>query len=301
MPDAVPVTTTAPVTTTTPTTGTPAPEGTKIAPTTIEESYEVTIDGKPEKLTLSELKKHASLGKAAQSRFEEAAKMRKEADKVLSKVKSPKDAIKFLTDPERGLSQQEIQSAFEDWYHENVIEKGKLTPEQLKMKEMEAELGKYKDRDAQTEAEKKKESEAAENAKDMTALQKEIMKILDDTGYTKTPFALRRVAYWTRVNEAKNLKATPELVVKQMRQESQQILQDEVKNRDGASLVDFLGEEIVAKIRNHDLAKIRAKRAALSPGAVETAPTGKKDDNAGRLSSRDVQDNLNKMLRTKRW
>lgn len=303
------------VTTATPTPAIPAPakgaetgkasEGTKAGETRIAEAplelYEITINGKTEKLTLAELKKQASLGKTATQRFEEAARVRAQADSLLARLKNPKEAIKVLQDPALGLSKEAVQEAFEDWYHENVIEPGKLTPEQLKARDNEKRLKEFEERDA---ADKKKQEDKENEEKDlqtMKELQKEIMKILDDTGYTKSKFNMKRVAYWVRQNEVRGINATPELIVEQVKHENREIIHDETKNREGAALVEYLGEDVVKKIRAFDLQRLRANRQSLTPKDDTITDFRKKSDKTTHVSSRDVQDNYNKMLRGGKW
>lgn len=225
-----------------------------------EEWFEVPVDGKTRKMTREELIKHASLGSAAHSRFEEAAKLRKQAETFLSKLRNPKDAISLLKDPKLGLNQEEIRSEFENWYKTEYIDREAMTPEQRRLADAEARIKAYEEQ----EAEKKRAEEAQEEEKQTSAeaeaIQRELIGLVEKSGLPKTKYTISRLAYWSRVNETKGIKAPPELLIQQVKKEQRQLVDSLTQASDGETLLGLLGEDVVKKLRKFDVERIRARR-----------------------------------------
>lgn len=251
------------------------------------ETYDVTVDGKSIKMTLDEMKKHAGLGKKAYSNLEEAAKIRKDAESKLDRIKTPKDAMKFLTDPKNGYDAKEVRAAFEEWYSEAFIEPETMTPEQKRWAQMERENKELK---AEREAQQKEAQaarEAEEDSRTGQQLQSEITSMLEESGMPKTKFTASRMAYWIRVNESKGINAPKEMIIEQVRTERNNIVKSMADSYDGEALVQHLGEDIVKKIRQFDLARIRAKRGGTAPVEGQKAPTT--DEQPEKISTREVK------------
>lgn len=263
-----------------------APKTAPVAAIDEDPEYEIAVDGKKQKLRLSELKRRASLADAANSRFEEAAKMRNQAEKFLSKLRDPKQAIALLEDPSLGLNPQEIRTAFEDWYAERFIQREQMTPEQRELADAKKRLQEYEEREA---AERRKQEELAMQEQDKqlaSSLQKEIMGIIEQSNLPKTRFIASRIAYWTRINEAKGIKAPAELIVQQVQNEQRQILKDLVETADGELLHSTLGETAAKKLSQYHIKLIREGKMAKK--APEPEPL-KKAETKERLTEADIK------------
>jgi hypothetical protein len=248
-------------------TATPAPATTQsnsTAPASAakvaEELFDVPVDGKIVKMTRAEMIKEASLAKGAHKRFEDAAKMRREAEGLLSRLRDPKEAIKLLNDPKLGLDKKQIQSAFEEWYQDTVIKPSEMSPAERRAAEAEARVAEYE----RKEKEEKERLEAEQNekldAQTVQEIQKEVVSLMEQSGLPKTRFTAARLAHWIRINESQGLNAGPDLILRQVKKEMHDVTQSLVSASDGDVLVNLLGEETVKKIRAHDLARIRARR-----------------------------------------
>lgn len=229
------------------------------------EMYEVQVDGKPVKMSLEEMKRHAGLGKKSYANLEEAAKMRKETEAKLDRIKTPKAAIKFLSDPANGFKPEEVRAEFEAWYAENFIDPETMTPEQKRIAELERKNKDYEE----SEKERQAKAEAEENDRlDKVSgelLQRELTQMLEESGMPKTKFTASRLAYWIRVNEAKGINAPKEMIIEQVKTERNNIVKSMAEAYDGEQLVQHLGEDIVKKIRQYDLGRIRAARGVKAP------------------------------------
>lgn len=249
-----------------------------------EPEYEFKSRGKMRKAPLSEILRLASLSDGAYEKYEESAKKEKEAEAKLSRIKTPRDAMSFLTDPNNGYKPEEVREVFEEWYANTFIAPEQMTPEQRRIAELE------KRNKAYEEAEEKRKAEAdAEESKrlDETAsktIQDELKKTLEESGLEKNRFNMSRIAYWIRVNEAKGISAPRDMIIQQVKNEFNGILKQAVKsaNGDAAKLISVLGDDVVKIIRKYDIEQLRLKRGGgkppESPEKTERVPdTSKKE------------------------
>lgn len=258
----------------------------KVDPDSVE--HEFTIDGKKVRMSLSEMKRRVSLENTAQSRFEEAAKMRKQAESLLGRLKSPKDAIKLLQDPSLGLNQEEIRSAFEEWYADTFIKREQMTPEEREMADIRAENEAYR-KEKEAQAQRQREEQEEQQTKEMTQrVQKEIISLIEQNNLPKTRFTAGRIAHWYRVNELKGIQSTPDLILHQVRNEQSQVMKDLVENGSGEHLFNALGETAARKLAKYFLEQVRKGNAPKTP-AVDPfeAPKPK-----GRITEAEFKRNL---------
>jgi hypothetical protein len=258
------------------------------------ELYEVTVNGKVEKMSLQELKNHASMAHAAHQRFEEAAKMRKQYEEF--DAISQKDMIQALK--AKGFSNRQIQDQFEKWYMAEVIEPEKLTPDQRKLKEYELKLKKYQD-----EEQEKLAKVQQEEADRLTAMQKEylqgqIIEALEKSGLPKTKLIASRMAFYMRENLVKGWNAPVEVIVQQVRQERQALMNGEVGSLEGEALIQYLGEDVVNKIRKWDLTQLRARKQ--NAGGELSQPALLPNGHAQKISSSEVTRRLREIQAGKR-
>lgn len=228
---------------------------------TSTELFDVKIEGKVVKMTKEELINAASLGSTAHKRFQEASHLKKQAESILGQLKDPKQALKLLNDPRLGLNQDEVKSAFEEWYYESTIKRSQMSPEQQELADAKARLQKYED-----EEKKKKEDQEAEDNKKLEEsivkqLSEDIIEIIETSGLPKTRFAQSRIAYWMRANVANEINAPKEMIVQQVRKEIRDVVNSLVEASDGETLVQLLGEPTVKKLRSYDLQRLKARKA----------------------------------------
>lgn len=230
------------------------------------EWLEYVADGKKRRVTKEEaLKRLLPLADTSYNRLEEAAAMRKQADSVLSRMKDPKKAIEFLQDPELGLKKEEVKAAFEDWYKTNYIDREAMTPEQREHADLKARLSKYEEQEVNQKKEAERKLNEELDSRTAQETQQEIIKTVEESGLPKSKFTVSRIAYWTRLNEAKGINAPRELVIGQVKKELRDVVESVCAAADGDMLFEVLGEATVKKVRSHDLARIRAKRNQVAP------------------------------------
>lgn len=234
--------------------------GTTNSGTSQPEYFEVPIDGKVQKMTRDELLRAASLGKGAHKRFEEAAQLRRQAEDFLGRMRDPQKAIETLLDPKLGLNEDQVREAFENWYSERFIKREQMTPEQRKLADAEQRLKKYEEQENERKQKEEQDREAELDQMEAQKLQQEIIDLVGKSGLPKTRFTTSRLAYWMKVNLSKGINAPAELIIDQVKKETNDVMKSLVQSSDGDTLVNILGEDTVKKIRKYDLERLRARR-----------------------------------------
>lgn len=270
-------------------------------PSAPPKKFKVKVNGKEREFTEDELLQRASLAEAAQERFNEAAKLRRQAEQVIGKLRDPKQVMTVLQDPALGLSKDAIRAQFEEWYAKEFIETEKLTPEQKKIREQQAELEKYKQRDKETEEQKLKAQQEAMTAQAREQVQTQIIEALETGGLPKTNFTIRRLAYWMQRNHANGFDAPVSLVVSQVKSEMETTLRDLVQASDGEVLVKLLGDGVIQKLRKYDLEQLRKLRDGGAPVEREVPISVDERGDDRPPTQADVQARLREMQKTGRY
>jgi small-conductance mechanosensitive channel len=259
---------------------------------TAAETFEVKVNGKSVKMTREELIANASMSHAAQQRFEEAARTRKQVDRIINTAKN--NPIQALMDPELGLSKDQIRDAFEKWYTQEFIEPETLTPEQKRAKDMERELERYRQSEKEALEKARREQEDKLTATQRDYLQKQIIDAMEKSGLPKTKFFAQRMAFYMRENLKRGWEAPIELIASQVNKERQEMLSDLVESADYATLKKVFGEGMINKLHRGSLEEIRTKRGQAQAQSTQ----GTSSDGYGnreRVYSSDVTKRLREM------
>jgi antitoxin component of RelBE/YafQ-DinJ toxin-antitoxin module len=184
----------------------------------------------------------------AQKRLMEASRKEKDWEGLVSEVKTKKDARKVI---ERlGLSKEEAVEVFGRWlYQEEVVAK-EMSPEQRRIKELEAEKAKFEEERA-AETRKRQEAENEQLTKREEAkLREELTKVLEAKKVPATRLALRRLAnYMASYAEAGAdvpVERAADMVMEDYKQEYGEMFDEATPDQ----LIEFFG-----KSRWHALAR----------------------------------------------
>lgn len=202
--------------------------GTKVEPKTPETPTEQPTKAEARKLKLkidgvesehdeAEVIRLAQEGKLSTKRLQEAAQIKKQAEALIARAKNPEQLAELF---------QELGIDVDSWSEQRVwqkIQESELTPEQKEQRKIDAELKKYRDKEA-------KEKADADTAED-TALQqhyevdfeKKIISALDIGGLPTKGKAgrevVRRMANYMLVAAQNNLDLEPKDLVAQVRRD----------------------------------------------------------------------------------
>lgn len=263
-----------------------------------EALYELVVDGKTRKLNKQQMIVEAQKGLSAESRYSEAAQMRKEAaaqaaelKKIISNAKT--NPIAALMDPAMGLTKDQIRDAFEQWYNREYIEPESLSPEKLELRNAKEQLQKYKEME-EAQAKAKADAEAQEmTARELKYFQEKIIAAMDAGNFPRTKEAAARVAFYIKQARDEGWDAPTDVIVHQVKSEETNRVKNLITSSSVEQLVEIFGADTINKIRAWDLQQLRQKKAALgSTPSQKSSPSPEKHE---KLTYNEVQARLNKM------
>ena len=217
---------------------------------------EMLIDGQPQKLKLAELKKLTSLEKASQKRLQEAAEIKKKTQGLFEKwTKDPNEYFKAAgMDPVK-FAEEQLKRA---------IEEAEMSPEQKKAREEKAQL------DA-----KQKEIEQWYIQRAEEEVETGIVEAFQKTGLPKSPFLMSKIAAvvaqsMDRQNNNDGEPLSYEEAAVRVKTWFQNSIQETLKSLPEDQMVNFLGPELVGKLKKHFVAQV-SNAPATTKSPVKTA------------------------------
>lgn len=217
--------------------------------------HKLKVNGVEREVDQNELLRLASLGLGANEKFEQAAKLRREHEEMMKQIEA--DPIKYLQSKD-----PEFRKKAEDFLYQQILD-DEMSPEAKKARELEEQLKKYQEKEEQDKKSREEEENQKQIEKYSAEYEKQLISALESSQLPKDPDIVRDVV---RVMQDA-LEADVELsfeeaasFVKQKTISSVMAVLSKVDN-----LHEFLGDEILNKIRKSDLEKIK--------GAGKSAPT----------------------------
>jgi hypothetical protein len=238
------------------------------------------VKGKEIEVDESKYHEYAQKGAAATETWQEAAKMRKEADDFMRRLKE--DPRGLLTDPSIGVDFRKIA---EEYIWEQIQEE-QLSPEQKAARDRDRELEKYR-----TEAQKR-EQEQAEAQKQQQAeyyrqeFDKRISDALSRSELPKDEYTVDRLLHYLRLDISKGFQQDIGEYVKMVEADYQNSVKSIIGKLNGDQLLAWLGEDAMKKARESDLKRLKTS----TPASGHTFVPGKgmiKADAPKKLSGQD--------------
>lgn len=253
-----------------------------------EPTYEMVVNGEKLNLTINEMTELAQKGEGAARKFQEAAKLRKEAAAekaaIQAAMQGSPEALFDLKIKSGQMSPDEMRQ----WIIQEAIkiaDEPELTEEQRRMREMESELEKYRkeqednrkaqeDADFQAEVEKYKEEYSAK-----------LSEAIKAGGLENDPTAVRRVAMAIQdsLDENGNPMMEIEDAISYVKSEERNSYKDFLAGLELDQLEQILGQEKMSKLRKTDLAKLANPESAQVEQPKETTPPKKVSSREGSL------------------
>lgn len=228
------------------------------------------LDGQEVELTETEVIAYAQQGKVAQARFQEAAKVRREAEDILKYAQeNPEEFFK-----KTGKNAREWAEKFllEQLQHEA------MSPEQKKAKDNEDKLRKYEDDEKRKKAKEMKDHEDALTTSERTRLDQLFTKALFESGLPRTKFTVKRMAELQLLNIKNKYELPADALAKLVREDYEAEQKALLGGLEGDQLLDFLGPEIVKKFSKAQIAKLKARGVQPSAGGQRQPPSRKEDE-----------------------
>lgn len=269
------------------------PDKEKIPIGTGQEFFDVKVNGKMVKMTKQEALDNASMSYAANDKFNEAAKLRKQVDSILNKAKT--NPIEALMDPSLGLTKDQIREAFEKWYTTEYIEPESLNEDQKRAREYEIKLKKYEEQERLAKEKAARDEDERLTSQQRDYLQGQIIEAMEASGLPKTKFFVSRMAFYMRQNALNGWDAPINLIVKQVQNERQAMMGDMSDGATPEQLVALLGETASQKINAYYLKQLRDKRGQFAPPATNNPRAGTGPLDGDKISSSEVTRRLREM------
>lgn len=237
--------------------------------------------------------------KGADKTFREAAQAKKATEDFMKALQE--DPEKILSDKRLPLNKRKLA---EKWLLESIEEElNPVDPRDTKLSETERKLKEYEERDAK-EAETKQQQEY-EKVKEQrkTDISKVLGEAMQSTHLSKDPESaasvLREMALYMRAAKERGEEVTPDELVEHIHNQRFQQFYNLAHQFEGDELIDFLGEEIVKRIRKADLTRLKASRGGNQEQSHkdENWSVSKKEDKAPKkMDGMDAREHVNKIL-----
>jgi len=225
--------------------------------------FQLKIDGEEKEIDIDEedLPRYIQKGLAAEKKFNEAARLRKEAELKIARIKQNTwEVIK-----EQGLDPDELSEK----YIIEKYEKSNMTPEQRKLYEMEQqnrELMKFKEAYEQEKAAREYDSKVQQYS---ARYEQELQDVLATGELPNTTASMNLLvqAFQERLEQLEDPDARDHVTLKDVVQDVKKYYQEELRAalsyfaKDPIALEKMLGPDLFKQLREIDLAKYKAARA----------------------------------------
>lgn len=224
---------------------------------------ETKVNGRTVKVDEDTLLRDYAKYSSANEKFQEAASHRKFVENFLSQLKDNPESV--LSDPNLPINKRQLA---EKWLMEELEKEmaPQKSEEQRQREAMEKELKKYKDREAEELTAKEQKDREAIIESRKNAIAATFMAAIEASPLSKNPTtqaeAIREMASYLRMCKEAGYDPSPQELADHVSQKYTSSYQTLVGGLDGQDLVDFLGPDIVKRLRKYDLSTIEAKRAA---------------------------------------
>lgn len=231
----------------------------------------VKVDGKEEFVNEDEVWKNYQKYTAGEKRLQEAAKLRQETEEKLSKLKE--DPYSVLS--ELGLNPSELS---ENWLRKQLEEDFDSDPRDKEMRELQKRLAEYegKEKQAKETEELTAREKFVESRKE--ALSKTLAEAMESTVLSKNPETqaalLREMAMYMRTAKEQGEDVDAAELAQFIETNRFKQYHSLANQFDGDQLIEFLGKDVLNKIRKADLERLRGKRSAPAQSWKTEMPQG---------------------------
>ena len=233
---------------------------------------------------------YAQKGAAAEEKWQEAARMRKEAEEFMTKLKS--NPLELLKDPSLGVDFRKIA---EDYIWEQMQEEN-LSPEdkqrKQEMKELE-ELRAAKQKQQTDEEEQRFQQEVEHFQQDYD---KKLTQALMKSDCPKNTYTVRRIADYMNIDIKAGVERPIEDYIERVEMDYAEDFNSYLDGVPVEKLIKIIGDKRMKKVREHELAKLKSPQ----PASGHTFVPGKgmvANKPAKKLSGHDWQQQIMKEMR----
>lgn len=234
--------------------------------------YKLKVDGTTTEVEEQELIRRAQLSTAANKRLEESNALKEQVKTLFNTIKSK--PIEALLDPALGLNKEQLRAAMEEWYKREFIDPELLSPEQRKHQELERRLKEYETEKEQTQKSQQEHQLKAQTELAKQDFEKKIITALQTKALPKSEAVIASMARYLELGVKNGLDFSPEMLAETVYNDKLSESQHFLSQFEGEGLLNFLGEEIMNRIRKADLARFKAgKTPTQSPSKPQVVKT----------------------------
>ena len=223
------------------------------------------VNGKVIEVDISneaQVNKLLQLGLASGDKFQEAARIKKEADEILAAAKTEKSAAKALK--KAGFSDGEIREILEKelagYYEEEA-----LSPEEKARREREAKLAEYERREKEAQEKEQMTKREKEIQKEVENLESELLGALEKSSLPRTPVLAKWATQYMAAFDQQGINISAEDAVKLVENEFPQLIKGVLSStKDVAQLKQLLGAETVKMLLDDSVAAVKKAEQPFS-------------------------------------
>lgn len=233
--------------------------------------------------------------KSSDQKFREAAEARKSVETFMKKLQEDPEAI--LNDPrlsidKRKLAEKWLLSQIEEELHPQDPRDKKLTEAERRLKEYEE-----KEQQRQEEQQKNEYEKVKEHRKQQ--ISQTLRTAMEATHLSQDPESaasvLREMAMYMRLAKERGEDVTTEQLVEHIHNQRFTQFYSLAHQMQGDELIEFLGPEIVKRIRQSDLARLKSKREQTQQHKDESW-VPQKQEKVKKMSGLDARDHAHAVL-----
>jgi hypothetical protein len=233
--------------------------------------------------------------KGADQKFKEAAEARKSVEQFMKALQE--DPEKVLSDKRLPLNKRKLA---EQWLLEEIsAELNPPDPRDEKLSEAEKRLKEYEEKEKR-EHEAREQAEYAKYVESRKAELSEVLaKAMEKTPLSKDPevagSVLREMALFMRAAREQGVEVSPDELVQHIHNQRYHQMYSLAHQFEGEQLLEFLGEEVVNRIRKADLQRIKASRTNTTTHSNDKWQT--REQPAKRMDAKSLKDYVNEQLK----
>lgn len=237
------------------------------APETKEQRrLKVKVDNEEMELDEAEVVKGYQRAQAANKRFEEASKLKKQSEAFLEQLQ--KDPFKLLADPRLGVNAREAAEKFILEQLENEM----LSPEEVAARKEKAELEQYRKDKENLKKQQQEEKANQVKQKYVEDYTKQFQGALEKVNIPKTPETIKRMAQYLQASIKGGYETPISDIAEMVREDYINEQKSIVSNLSGQDLISYFGEDVAKKIRQSDLGRLQNNLVSNVPLAKQSQP-----------------------------
>lgn len=258
-------------------------------PRTFKVNGKEIVVNSPEKME-EFITKYIPLGISSTERFQNASKMTKDADEILSALKQKN--LDVLIE-RAGLSQEDYRALLEEKL-KSIYDYEDMDPNERQRREMENKLRKFEEQEESRKTKEHEELLARQQEEYIQQIESDLVDALSGSGkLPSTPLMAKLALQYMSAYAANEQELSPSDAVKMVESDFPRIVQDIMSNMDVTQLKNFIGEKHYKALRKDAISTVRkaeepfSKPSSLKPTMAENQDFQSEEKNSKKYTKSD--------------